>query len=92
MRWSINVAHHIIHRKTDWPNQPKDPVEHSPKSRQRESNGLGHKATERALGIPNNLQDYHTHNPVPFSIRSGSGHADGVPDSEFKNPSEGMPE
>ena len=50
---------------------------------------MGHKAAERTLGIPDNIQDQHPDNPVPIGIRIGSGDAGRISDSEFTDPGEG---
>ena len=50
---------------------------------------MGHKAAERTLGIPDNIQDQHPDNPVPIGIRIGSSDASRVSNSGFTDPGAG---
>ena len=75
---SLTTFYAVVH-KTKYPVLPtgkqtnqihkQDTAEYTPENHERKPNGLGHKATKCAMGIPDNLQDKYTHNPFRLAFR-----------------------
>ena len=67
----------------------QNPIEYLAENRQRKQNRLGHKTSQRALGVQDKFQNKHTCKTIPLGVRLGRSNSNRVPNTKLAHKGQG---